>query len=133
MKRRLPILAAFAGLALMACTPEEVARWQSWHAADPVAAEAFLAAGVPETEVATDTVWDRLADCESGGDWSINTGTYDGGLQFHPDTWRGYGGTEFAESAWQATREQQITVAERVLDDAGWGAWPACSRRLGLR
>ena len=133
MKRRLPILAAFAGMALMACTPEEVELWTSWHAADPAAAEAFLDARSNETDSGEDTVWDRLAACESGGDWSINTGTYDGGLQFHPDTWRGFGGTEFTEFAWQATREQQITVAERVLDSAGWGAWPACSRKLGLR
>jgi hypothetical protein len=132
MKRRLTLLAAFAGLALMACTPEEVDLWTRWHAADPAAAEAFLdgRAAAPAIE---ETVWDRLAECESGGDWSINTGTYDGGLQFHPDTWRGFGGTEFAEFAWQATREQQITVAERVLDSSGWGAWPACSRKLGLR
>jgi resuscitation-promoting factor RpfA len=77
--------------------------------------------------------WDRLAQCESGGNWSINTGNgYFGGLQFHPATWRGHGGGEFASSAHQATREQQITVAERVLATQGWGAWPACSRRLGL-
>ena len=44
-----------------------------------------------------------------------------------------YDGREFAEFAWQATREQQITVANRVLEDVGWGAWPTCSRRLGLR
>jgi hypothetical protein len=77
--------------------------------------------------------WDRLAQCESGGNWSINTGNgYFGGLQFHPATWRGHGGGEFAPSAHQATREQQIAVAERVLTTQGWGAWPACSRRLGL-
>ena len=79
-------------------------------------------------------VWDRVADCESGGDWSINTGNgYSGGLQFSHSTWRAYGGEEFAPLAYQASREQQIVVAERVLDDAGWGAWPTCSRLLGLR
>ena len=74
-------------------------------------------------------VWDRVADCESGGDWSINTGNgYSGGVQFSHSTWRAYGGEEFAPLAYQASREQQIIVAERVLDDAGWGAWPTCSR-----
>ena len=79
-------------------------------------------------------MWDRLAQCESGGNWSYNGGSgYDGGLQFLPSTWRAYGGQDFADAAWQASREQQIAVAERVLDDVGWGAWPTCSRRLGLR
>ena len=97
--------------------PEELRTWQ--------AAQQAAAAQI-------DPVWDRLAQCESGGRWSIDS-RYDGGLQFHPDTWRAYGGTEFATDAHQATREQQIAVAERVQDDAGWGAWPACSRQLGLR
>ncbi|MDO5671027.1 MAG: DUF3235 domain-containing protein, partial [Corynebacterium sp.] len=57
---------------------------------------------------------------------------YHGGLQFSPSTWRAYGGTEFAPYAYQATREQQIAVAERTLAGQGWGAWPACSARLGL-
>lgn len=76
---------------------------------------------------ATDSEWDQVAACESGGNWSINTGNgYQGGLQFHPQTWLGHGGGEFAPSADQATREQQITVAERVLDTQGKGAWPTC-------
>ncbi|HWH33599.1 MAG TPA: transglycosylase family protein [Egibacteraceae bacterium] len=79
-------------------------------------------------------VWDQLAQCESGGNWSINTGNgYSGGLQFHPGTWTGHGGGEYAPTASQATREQQIAVAQRVQASQGWGAWPACSRRLGLR
>ena len=66
--------------------------------------------------------------------WTYNGSSgYDGGLQFLPATWRAYGGRDFAEYAYQASREQQITVANRVLDDVGWGAWPACSRKLGLR
>ncbi|PPK97959.1 LysM domain-containing protein [Kineococcus xinjiangensis] len=78
--------------------------------------------------------WDRLAQCESGGRWNINTGNgYSGGLQFHPRTWSGFGGGQFAPRAHQATREQQIVVAERVLARQGWRAWPACSRKLGLR
>jgi hypothetical protein len=80
------------------------------------------------------TVWDDLAQCESGGDWSINTGNgYYGGLQFASTTWLGHGGAEYAPRADLATREQQIVVAERVLATQGWGAWPACSRQLGLR
>jgi Transglycosylase-like domain len=79
------------------------------------------------------TIWDDLAHCESGGDWAINTGNgYYGGLQFSSATWLGHGGAEFAPRADLAAREQQIAVAERVLASQGWGAWPACSRRLGL-
>jgi len=79
------------------------------------------------------TVWDDLADCESGGDWAINTGNgYFGGLQFLGSTWVAYGGQEFAARADLATREQQIVVAERVREDVGFGAWPACSRKHGL-
>jgi LysM repeat protein len=77
------------------------------------------------------SVWDRLARCESGGNWGINTGNgYSGGLQFAPGTWRANGGTG---SAHNASRAEQIRVAERVRASQGWGAWPACSSRLGLR
>ncbi len=79
------------------------------------------------------SVWDRLAQCESSGNWSSNVGTFDGGLQFLPSTWRAYGGAQYAPYANQATRQQQIAVAERVLAGQGWRAWPACSRKLGLR
>jgi hypothetical protein len=82
---------------------------------------------------APDSDWDRLAQCESGGNWAINTGNgYQGGLQFSPSTWSGHGGGQFAPTANQASREQQIAVAERVLASQGWGAWPACSSSLGL-
>jgi LysM repeat protein len=81
--------------------------------------------------VAGGTVWDRLAQCESGGNWSISTGNgFYGGLQFTPGTWRAAGGTGMPN---QASRETQIRVAQRVLQQQGWGAWPACSSRLGLR
>jgi LysM repeat protein len=77
------------------------------------------------------SVWDRLAQCEAGGNWHINTGNgYSGGLQFSPGTWRANGGHG---SAWKASRAEQIRVAKRVLARQGWGAWPACSRKLGLR
>lgn len=84
--------------------------------------------------VAGGSVWDSIAQCESGGNWATNTGNgYHGGLQFSPSTWAGYGGTEYAATADQATREQQIAVAERVQAAQGWGAWPACTARLGIR
>ncbi|WPF66732.1 MULTISPECIES: resuscitation-promoting factor Rpf1 domain-containing protein [unclassified Corynebacterium] len=87
----------------------------------------------PAASAAPDSDWDALAQCEAGGDWSINTGNgFHGGLQFHPQTWTAHGGGEFAPTANQATREEQIVVAERVLASQGWGAWPACSQRLGL-
>ncbi|QTH60480.1 DUF3235 domain-containing protein [Corynebacterium hindlerae] len=87
----------------------------------------------PTASAASDSDWDRLAGCEAGGNWSINTGNgYHGGLQFSPSTWNANGGQEFAPYAYQATREQQIVVAERVLASQGWGAWPSCSAKLGL-
>jgi hypothetical protein len=77
------------------------------------------------------SVWDRLAQCESGGNWSTNTGNgYSGGLQFSPGTWQANGGSG---SAYSASRAEQIRVAQRVQASQGWGAWPACSARLGLR
>ena len=87
----------------------------------------------PAAAAAPDSDWDRLAQCESGGNWAINTGNgYQGGLQFSPSTWAAYGGTQFAPTANLATREQQIAIAEKTLAGQGWGAWPACSRKLGL-
>ena len=77
--------------------------------------------------------WDRLAECESSGDWSINTGNgYHGGLQFSRSTWEAFGGAAYAPRADLATRDQQIAVAEQTLATQGWGAWPACSATLGL-
>jgi|HigsolmetaAR201D_1030396.scaffolds.fasta_scaffold25967_1 LysM repeat protein len=89
------------------------------------------AAPVAQPSSGGGTVWDRLAQCESGGNWSIDTGNgYRGGLQFSQSTWEAYGGTGNPANA---SREEQIRVAERVLAGQGWGAWPACSRQLGLR
>jgi hypothetical protein len=86
------------------------------------------------TATAEGSVWDSLAQCEAGGNWATNTGNgYSGGLQFAHSTWTGFGGREFAPAAWQASRDAQIVVAERVLASQGWGAWPACTRKLGLR
>lgn len=76
-----------------------------------------------------DTDWDALARCESGGDWAINTGNgFSGGLQFTPSTWRAFGGSGNAEDA---SRSEQIAVAERVKAAQGMTAWPTCSRRTG--
>jgi hypothetical protein len=79
-------------------------------------------------------VWDRLAQCESSGNWHYNGGSgFDGGLQFLPSTWTAYGGGKYAKYAYQATREEQIAIAKKVLAAAGWKSWPACSSKLGLR
>jgi LysM repeat protein len=77
-------------------------------------------------------VWDRIAQCESGGNWHINTGNgYYGGLQFSAGTWRAYGGSAYASTADKASREAQIAVATKVQHAQGWGAWPVCSARAG--
>ncbi|MFG2950600.1 LysM peptidoglycan-binding domain-containing protein [Streptomyces adustus] len=77
-------------------------------------------------------VWDRIARCESGGNWHINTGNgYYGGLQFSAGTWRAYGGGTYAPTADRATRSQQIAVATKVQGAQGWGAWPTCAARAG--
>ncbi|MBD8030720.1 resuscitation-promoting factor [Corynebacterium gallinarum] len=84
--------------------------------------------------VAGGSVWDALAQCESNGNWSINTGNgFSGGLQFHPQTWQAYGGGQYAPTAGAATREQQIVIAQKVQAAQGWGAWPACTAKLGIR
>ena len=76
------------------------------------------------------STWDALAECESGGNWGTSTGNgFSGGLQFTPSTWAAFGGQGAPQDA---SREQQIAVAENVLDGQGWGAWPACSAKLGL-
>lgn len=103
----------------------------------------FSAGLAPEP---TPVVWDLLADCESGqwdadadpidntADWSSRAhGLYEGGLQFHPDTWDGFRDPDMPGHAADATREQQIEVAERVQAAQGWGAWPVCSRKVGVR
>jgi len=82
-------------------------------------------------QAASDSEWDTVAACESSGNWAINTGNgYQGGLQFSPSTWLGYGGGQFASAANLATKEQQIAIAEKVLAGQGRGAWPVCGRGL---
>jgi hypothetical protein len=114
-------------------------------AATPPPAPAVAAAAAPAPPAAApsappstptysgDSVWDDLAQCESGGNWSINTGNgYYGGLQFSYGTWHDYGGGEFADYPHQASREQQIAVAERLHAARGFAPWPACRVKLGL-
>ncbi|MEW2620630.1 transglycosylase family protein [Streptomyces sp. NPDC048106] len=80
---------------------------------------------------ATASQWDAVAQCEAGGNWSINTGNgYYGGLQFSASTWAAYGGTAYASTADKATKPQQIAIAEKVLAAQGKGAWPVCGTGL---
>jgi len=90
----------------------------------------------PTTQQPDANMWDALAQCETGGNWSANTGNgYGGGLQFaHTarwSTWRAYGGETYAPHPWEASREQQIDVGQRVLESAGFKAWPGCARKQG--
>jgi hypothetical protein len=107
----------------------------------PVPAEPAMPAAQPSpakvapkrtySPVSGGSVWDRLAQCESGGNWSINTGNgYYGGLQFTLSTWRSVGGSGYPH---QASREEQIARAEILQARSGWGQWPACTAKLGLR
>jgi hypothetical protein len=132
-------------------SPEERAAAKDFFAAQQQQLDDFLAGLARQAEqsarssvrsststsgaVASGSVWDSLAQCETGGDWSHPTvsGGFSGGLMFHSGTWNANGGQAFAPTAAQASREEQITVAERILANSGWGAWPGCSRKLGLR
>jgi len=106
-------------------------RLASATAASAVAGTGLIALAAP-AQAAT-SIWDKVATCESTNNWSINTGNgFYGGLQFTISTWNGFGGQEFADRADHATREEQITVAQRVLAVQGPGAWPACSKYAGL-
>ncbi|MBC9823913.1 transglycosylase family protein [Terrabacter sp. MAHUQ-38] len=99
-----------------------------------IAGAATVVAGISTAGSAkASSVWDRVAQCESSGNWHINTGNgYYGGLQFHPATWRGFGGTKYASRADLASKSQQIAIAQKVLAVQGPGAWPVCSQRAGL-
>lgn len=88
----------------------------------------------PHTHAPARNHWDTLADCEANGDWSSRAHSlYQGGLQFHPQTWDAYRDPGMPGHAADASREQQIIVGERVQADQGWKAWPACSLKIGLR
>ncbi|MFE6826780.1 transglycosylase family protein [Streptomyces sp. NPDC057690] len=89
----------------------------------------LMAAG--NASAATASEWDAVAQCEAGGNWSINTGNgYYGGLQFSASTWAAYGGTAYASTADQASKSQQIAIGEKVLAGQGKGAWPVCGTGL---
>ncbi|MYY85398.1 MULTISPECIES: transglycosylase family protein [unclassified Streptomyces] len=89
--------------------------------------------GATSANAAETTTWEKLAQCESGGEWSANPGNgYYGGLQLSQETWEAYGGLDYAPSADQASRSQQIAVAEQVLDAKGTAAWPSCAPIAGL-
>lgn len=107
-----------------------------YSVATPAPTPAPVAAARAPKRVVTydgDTVWDRLAKCESGGNWAINTGNgYYGGLQFSHPTWHGYDGGEFAEYPHEATRAEQIIVAKRLHAARGFQPWPSCRIKLGL-
>jgi resuscitation-promoting factor RpfA len=93
-------------------------------------AAAILGPAAPASAASVN--WDAIAQCESGGNWHINTGNgYYGGLQFSKSTWNGYGGQKYASRADLASRSEQIAIAEKVLDGQGIGAWPVCGKKGG--
>lgn len=135
-------LIAVGLLGLTACTPAQTAAWLDWHAQDPDGAQAWLAS--PEGQESLDdeepqastepltnahgSRWDRIARCESGGNWSYppvtnRTGTYSGGLMIGHRWWGPNGGKQYAEWPYLATKAEQIAVAEVILSKNGWGAW----------
>ncbi|MFG3497839.1 transglycosylase family protein [Streptomyces sp. NPDC047928] len=106
--------------------PSKVTRFAAFAGVTGVAVAAPLM-GATSASAATAAEWDRVAQCESGGNWSINTGNgYYGGLQFSASTWAAYGGTAYASTADKASKSQQIAIAEKVLAGQGKGAWPSC-------
>ncbi|MGW6642427.1 transglycosylase family protein [Streptomyces iakyrus] len=89
--------------------------------------------GTGAAQAADVDTWNKVAACESTNNWSINSGNgFYGGLQFTQSTWEAYGGRAYAARADLASKDQQIAVAEKVLDGQGPGAWPVCSKRAGL-
>jgi hypothetical protein len=106
-------------------------RQASAPAAAPAPAPAPSASGLAYGDPADPATWDRLAQCEAGGNWARNSGNgYYGGLQFSAGTWRGVGGTGLPH---QNTRETQIEMGRRLQARSGWGQWPACTRKLHYR
>ena len=113
----------------LAPRPQRDGYWLATGALHAAQASTYrAAAGDPP-----DSDFDRLAQCESSGNWASRGGNYEDGLQFMNSTWLGYGGGEFARHAYDATREQQIEIGRRLWRDKGWSPWPHCSRAVGLR
>ncbi|MDI3330374.1 MAG: transglycosylase family protein [Micrococcus sp.] len=103
-------------------------------AASPAPSSSAPASKPSQASAPASGAWQALAQCESGGNWSINTGNgYYGGLQFSASSWAGAGGTRYAPLPHQATPAEQIATAEVLRANGGWGHWPACSAKLGLR
>lgn len=128
LKPRVRLLSCAVLGALLALSP--VAAATARPALQPPPPE--MASAPPEC-AADQWPWGCLAECESDGDWTANTGNgYYGGLQFGQPTWREHGGLGYAPRADLATRAEQIKVAEQVLSTQGWRAWPDCSKRYGL-
>ncbi|OYD71720.1 uncharacterized protein YabE (DUF348 family) [Rhodococcus sp. OK302] len=102
---------------------------------EPVAAVIKVGTKEPAVPaISNASTWDAIAHCEATGNWAINTGNgFYGGLQFTQSTWQAFGGGEYASRADLATREQQIAIGEKVRAGQGWGAWPSCTSKLGLR
>jgi hypothetical protein len=146
LKRLIPIaLGGSALLLTMGCTPKQVHDWVSWHDQDPAAAEAFARTPEVQADLADDNQpaprparqqsapaargasgvnWDKVARCESGGQWSHGQvhnrfGTFSGGLMIMNSAWRNFGGTAFAPYAGAASKAQQIIVAERIAARVG--------------
>jgi hypothetical protein len=112
-------------------TPSNTARLTALGAVGVGTAAASVIAPAA-AHAATDVQWDRVAHCESGDNWHINTGNgYYGGLQFSGSTWTSFDTNNYASRADLASREQQIDVANHVLARQGWSAWPVCSRDAG--
>ncbi|CAN5354567.1 hypothetical protein BH09PAT4_BH09PAT4_04140 [soil metagenome] len=115
-------------------TNQQLATPTSAESAKAAAPQQRSVKSAPVAMVSGGSAWDRIAACESGGNWHINTGNgYYGGLQFSSSTWLGHGGGAYAARADLATREQQIAVAKKVQAGQGWGAWPVCSYKAGVR
>lgn len=100
----------------------------------PVAlAGTAMAAPSSDASPQSNATWDRLAKCESTNNWDADTGNgFKGGLQFTPSTWKRFGGTKYASSPDEASREQQIAIAKKVQAEQGWKAWPTCTKKLGF-
>ena len=127
----------------VSCTPRQVQLWKQWHREDPAAAEAFVDEGcanwcditVDDSEWGTDyggvyEPWISLAECESNGNWSIDTGNgYYGGLQFSWGSWAAVGGEG---NPAHASAGEQVMRGEMLQDLQGWNAWPTCARIIGL-
>ncbi|MFC9442391.1 MULTISPECIES: transglycosylase family protein [Brevibacterium] len=95
-----------------------------------IAAAGLVGLSPPAQAAESESVWDRVADCESGGDWSINTGNgYYGGLQFSEQTWKAFGGEGMPH---EASKQEQIRIAQKTLAEQGPGAWPTCGEKAGL-